>query len=138
MINVTKKRKGYALLMTLFVAIFLGGVAISLYALASGIAQLERAVAFREQAFRTAESAFQRGIQEIGHDPTYTGTGQVSRACGEVTCVYAWEVTGTYPTKTIKATGSVLRNGNLAGRRTITATVSFDVSGYQVLSWVEE
>lgn len=133
-----KKRDGYALLMTLMVALFLGGVSIALFAMASNLTQLERVGTYREQAIRAAESAFQRAIQEVGHDPVYTGTKQEAYQCGEVRCTIRWVVSGDYPTKQITAEGMIYRGTNLAARRTITADVAFDTSGYKILSWSEE
>lgn len=134
-----KRRAGYALILTVFISMLLGGIIIIFFEMIATLTLLERRALYQEQAYRAAELAFQRAIQRIGHNPNYIGTSSETVSCGSsnLSCRSQWTVSGTYPNKTITAVGEVFNSSsNVRGAlKTIRTTITVGTTGYTINTW---
>lgn len=141
MILTTRRRKGYALLLTVVAAFFLGAIAVVMFRLQVALHQNTLISRYREIALRAAEAGVERAIQRISFDPSYTATSPVQEDCwpgasGPVTCTYSYTVTGSGSTKAIHSVGKVSING-FGGQINLTVTVQRNPSEVVIVSWEE-
>lgn len=136
-----RKRKGYALLLTVVAAFFLGSVTVAMFRLQAAMYQNMLNSRYREITLRAAEAAVERAIQQISFNPDYTTTTPVQEPCwpgasGSVVCSYEYTVSGTGSQKTINATGKVTMSG-FGGKTSLTVVVQRNPGDIVILSWEE-
>lgn len=139
-----RKRKGYALILAIMVAFFLGAITVSLVSLQSQIYLTQRSSQYREIALRAAEAAVERAIQRISYDGTFTTVPSgITEACwgsmpGSLECSYTYIVSGANP-KTITASSKITANSGAftIGQMTIQAVVNRGANSITIVSWDE-
>lgn len=157
-----RKRRGYAVILSVMLSMFLLAAIISLAHIQHTSMQQRRGILYREAAHRAAESGIERGLQRLTANRSFTtpDTGvtepcvwQVNLSGVTTECTYTYVVGGlsfcpspppgtTLPggARCIKSKSTLKLNGTIVAERLIATIVSFDPVDYKLIHhfWKEE